>query len=260
MRRTRFIAAGALLAASLAVPCIFAQVSGPLPDAPHTTQTQVPQVPVPPIDKPGNKPAVQTITLDQALDLAKSNNPTLKANRYLILQNRAQEITANLRPNPTLGLDSQYLPFFSPDLATNSNYWENAVQWDAGVGYLFERGGKRQHRLDAAKTATAVTESQVADAERGILANVAQSFVAALLARSNYDFAMQLLESYKQTVALSEERQSAGAMSRNDLLKIQLQQLQFENDVSAARIAYVQALVSLRQLIGFDSVPADYSV
>jgi cobalt-zinc-cadmium efflux system outer membrane protein len=49
-------------------------------------------------------------------------------------------------------------------------------------------------------------------------------------------------------------------MSRNDLLKIQLQQLQFENDVSAARIAYAQALASLRQLIGFDSVPVHYEV
>jgi cobalt-zinc-cadmium efflux system outer membrane protein len=212
------------------------------------------------VDQTGNKPAVQTVTLEQALDLAKRNNPTLKANQYLVMQNRAQEITANLRPNPTFSADSQYLPFFSPDLATNSNYWENIVQWDAGVGYLFERGGKRQHRLDAARTTTAVTEAQIADMERLVMANVAQAFVAALLARSNLQFAHQVLDSYKQTVTLSTDRHSAGAMSRNDLLKIQLQQLQFENDVSAARIALVQSLTNLRQLMGFDSVAPDYEV
>ena len=42
------------------------------------------------------------ITLDQAIDLALAHNHSLKATRTLILQNQAQEITANLRPNPTL--------------------------------------------------------------------------------------------------------------------------------------------------------------
>ena len=53
------------------------------------------------------------ITLDQAIDLALAHNHALKATRTLILQNQAQEITANLRPNPTLDFDSQFLPIFS---------------------------------------------------------------------------------------------------------------------------------------------------
>ena len=36
-------------------------------------------------------------------------------------------------------------------------------------------------------------------------------------------------------------------MSEGDLLKIKLQMLQFQMDVSAARLARVQALASLRQ-------------
>ena len=46
------------------------------------------------------------ISLDQAIDLALTHNHSLQATRTLILQNQAQEITANLRPNPTLGADS----------------------------------------------------------------------------------------------------------------------------------------------------------
>lgn len=157
-------------------------------------------------------------------------------------------------------MDSQYLPLFSPSLFTDSDYWNNNVQFDTGVGYLFERGQKRQHRLEAAKAATAVTESQVADAERTVLASVAQAFVSALLARSNLDFTLNELDSYKKTVKISEDRQSAGAMSRNDLLKIQLQQLQFENDVTNAEIVREQSLASLRQYLGFNSVAADYQV
>ncbi|MGC2152734.1 MAG: hypothetical protein WA618_11860, partial [Terriglobales bacterium] len=54
------------------------------------------------------------ITLDEAIDLALAHNHSIKATRTMILQNQAQEITANLRPNPTLGADSQFVPFFSP--------------------------------------------------------------------------------------------------------------------------------------------------
>jgi cobalt-zinc-cadmium efflux system outer membrane protein len=194
------------------------------------------------------------------LDLAKQNNPALRANQTLISQNKAQEITANLRPNPVLSWDTQFLPLFSPSLWTDSNYWQTQAQYDVGIGYLFERGKKRQHRLDAAKTATSVTESQVSDAQRTTLAGAAQLFIAALLAKSNLEFAEGLRDSYKKTVTLSEERFKAGAISRNDLLKIQLQQLQFESDANAAHLAKVQALASLRQFLGFDSVPPDYDV
>src|SRR5271170_8374335 len=53
------------------------------------------------------------ISLDQAIDLALTHNHSLQATRTLVLQNQAQEITANLRPNPTLGADSQFIPIFN---------------------------------------------------------------------------------------------------------------------------------------------------
>src|SRR6202043_3311427 len=57
-----------------------------------------------------------------------------------------------------------------------------------------------------------------------------------------------------------EERYKGGAISEGDLLKIKLQMLQFQTDVSSAQLALVQALAALRQQIGYDAVPADYDV
>jgi cobalt-zinc-cadmium efflux system outer membrane protein len=199
------------------------------------------------------------ITIDQAIELAKKNNPALQAQRTLISQGREQEVTANLRPNPTLSWDAQFLPLFTPDL-WSSDYINSVAQFDVGIGYLFERGKKRQHRLQAAKDMTSVTEAQTEDLERTTVANTAQQFVAALLAQSNLDFAEHLLDSYQHTVSISQEQQKAGAISQADLLKIQLQMLQFQNDVATAKIALVQALNSLRELMGFDSVPRNYDV
>jgi len=213
------------------------------------------QAPTPPA--PQNPPA--RVTLDEAIDLALKHNHSLQAARTMILQNQALEITANLRPNPTLNGDTQFLPFFNPS-DFNDAYLDNNAQFDLGVGYLFERGKKRQHRLQAAKDQTAVTTAQVSDNERTLTFNVASQFIAALQAQSNVELADTDLKSFQQTVDLSEEQTKAGAKSEGDLLKIKLQLLQFQTDVSAARLARIQAMATLRQLLGYESVPENYEV
>jgi cobalt-zinc-cadmium efflux system outer membrane protein len=199
------------------------------------------------------------ISLDQAVDLALAHNHSIKATRTLILQNQAQEITANLRPNPTLGADSQFVPFFSPQDFSGENLNETQ-QFDIGIGYLFERGHKRQRRLQAARDQTAVTRAQVTDAERTLAFNVGQQFVSVLLAESTLQFALQNLKSFQQTVDISEAQLKAGYIGEGDYLKIKLQLLQFQTDVSSARLAKVQALVGLREFLGYNAVPADFDV
>src|SRR6202142_3572615 len=199
------------------------------------------------------------ISLDQAIDLALAHNHSIKATRTLVLQNQAQEITANLRPNPTLGVDTQFIPFFSPQDFSGDNLNETQ-QFDIGIGYLFERGHKRQRRLQAARDQTAVTRAQVTDAERTLTFNVGQQFVSVLLAESTLRFALQDLQSFQQTVDISETQLKAGYIGEGDYLKIKLQLLQFQIDVSSARLAKVQALVGLREFLGYNAVPIDFDV
>lgn len=197
------------------------------------------------------------ITLDQAIDLALKNSPTIKAVRTQIDQNKAQETTARLRPNPVLSWDAQFLPFFG-DFSTD-NLSQNS-QFDVGIGYLFERGGKRSARWQAARDQTNVTAAQVSDNERTLKFNVAQQFINVLLSKSTLEFALQDLKTFQNTVKINQDRFQAGAISKNDFLKIKVQLLQNETAVSTARLAKAQALVSLRQLIGYESVPRDYDV
>jgi outer membrane protein, heavy metal efflux system len=199
------------------------------------------------------------ISLDQAIDLALTHNHSIQATRTLILQNQAQEITANLRPNPTLGADSQFVPIFNPQYFSADNL-DQTQQFDIGIGYLFERGHKRPRRLQAARDQTEVTRAQVADAERTLAFSVGQQFVGVLLAESTLQFARQDLQSFQQTVDISEAQLKAGYIGEGDYLKIKLQLLQFQTDVSSARLARVQALVSLRELLGYNAVPANYDV
>src|SRR5579864_863171 len=199
------------------------------------------------------------ISLDEAINLALAHNHSIKANRSLIFQNQAQELTANLRPNPTFGADTQFVPFFSPQDFSGDNL-NQTQQFDIGIGYLFERGHKRQRRLQAARDQTAVTRAQVTDAERTLAFNVGQQFISVLLAESTLQFALEDLKGFQQTVDIGEAQLKAGYIGEGDYLKIKLQLLQFQTDVSSARLAKVQALVNLREFLGYDAVPAEYDV
>ena len=226
---------------------------------PSWTRGQDPQTPSAPPAQAATPAPTQRISLDDAIRLALQHNHALQAAHATILQNQAQEITANLRPNPVLSWDAQFLPIFEPDKFT-SDWLDNQAQFDVGISYLLEIGKKRQHRLRAAKDATEQTRWQVSDNERQVVFNVAQQFVAAVLAESTLAFAEEDLKSFQKTVDISEARRKAGDMSEVDLLKIKLQLLQFQTDVSQARIAKAQALAALRQLVGFESVPDAFDV
>ncbi len=199
------------------------------------------------------------IALDDAIRMALLHNHALQALRSTIQQSLAEEVTANLRPNPTLDLDAQFLPIFQPN-QFSSDYLDQQAQFDAGVGYLFERGKKRQHRLQAARDQTTVVRSQVSDSERQLIFNVGQQFIDVLLAESTLEFAQQDLDSFQKTVDIGKERFRVGDLSEGDFLKIKLQLLQFQTDVSTAKLAKLQSLAALRQLLGFESVPDDYDV
>jgi outer membrane protein, heavy metal efflux system len=199
------------------------------------------------------------ISLDDAIQMALAHNHALKAARTTIQQNEALETTANLRPNPVLTADAQFLPIFQAN-KFSADYINTTAQFDLGVSYLFERGKKRQHRLQAAQDATAQTRSLVADNERSLVFQVSSQFFSVQLAESTLDLADQDLKSFQNTVDISDSRYKAGDISEGDFLKIHLQLLQFQQDVSQARLARVQALVGLRQSLGYESVPEDFDV
>ncbi|MGB6192217.1 MAG: TolC family protein [Terracidiphilus sp.] len=217
------------------------------------------QSPPPQANTLAPKAGGHVITLSDAIQMALDHNHNLLAARTTIQQSQSEEVTANLRPNPVLIGDSQFLPVFQPS-QFSSDYIDNSAQFDLGVSYLFERGKKRQHRLQAAKDVTAQTRSLVADNERTLAFNVASQFIAVELAESALELANQDLKSFQNTVEIAEARYKAGDIGENDLLKMKLQLLQFQTDASQAQLARVQGLSDLRQLLGYESIAPEYDI
>ncbi len=207
------------------------------------------------------KGAVVRINLEKAIELALEHNHALQAARTTIQQSQAQETTANLRPNPVLSGDYNFVPVLSPSyFGTPASQVPLPQEGDASVAYNVELWHKRQARLTAAKDQTVVTRSAIADNERNLAFQVSAQFINVLLAESTLDFAQQDLKSFQHTVDVSAERYRAGDISQGDYLKIQLQLLQFQVDVSTAQLGRIQSQAALRQLVGFESVPNEFDV
>ena len=209
-----------------------------------------------------------SVTLDEAIQMALQHNHNMLAARTTIQQSEAEEITQNLRPNPTLFADWEYLPLGSPAKQnpgiyggqSTNDYLKNNTEGDIGLSYLIERGGKRHDRLQAQKDITAQTRSLVEDNGRGLTFQVATLFYNVQLAESSLELAEKDLKSFQQTVDISEHQYKAGGISENDYLMIKLQLLQFESDLEQAQLARVQSLSDLRQLLGYESVSQNYDV
>jgi len=180
------------------------------------------------------------LTLAQALALAEQQNPILQAQAQSIESQRAGEITAGLRPNPTFQNDTSS--------ATLGLYQE------------FEVGGKRRARLDSARLATSVSRTDFDDARRVLVFDVRQAFVGALLAGANVALARENLSSFQRALALNRTRLEQGASSRSDFLKIELQMLQFQTDLDDATLALRKAKATLRELLGAPNLPEEFEV
>jgi outer membrane protein, heavy metal efflux system len=187
--------------------------------------------------------------------IALAYNQSLRAQRLNIDQNRAEEITAALKPNPTFTTLVDTIPLFSPQMIRF-----NTQIYSESLAYTYERGGKREKRLSVAKDNTDVSAKNVTDNERQLRFQVVQAFISILLAKSVLQFAREDLANFSHQVDLNHDRLVAGDLSEGYYLKISLQKLQFQQDVSSAELSQVQARATLRQLLGYQSVADDFDV
>ena len=193
--------------------------------------------------------------MEDAVRIALQYNQALRAQRLNVDQSKASEITASLKPNPFLGNLVDTIPIFSPQTIRPSTQI-----YEETLSYTVERGGKREKRVVVAKDNTDVAAKTVTDNERQLRFQVVQAFINVLLAKSVLQLAQDDLANFSQELDLNRARLAAGDLAEGDYLKLSLQKLQFEQDVSAAQLSLVQAKATLRQQLGYESVADGYDV
>lgn len=204
-------------------------------------------------------PPARSISLDDAVRLALEHNHALRAERLNVDLSKADRITAGLKPNPVVTSTNGDFQVFSPSKLTADNI-ENNGSYVESLSYLFERGGKRRKRIAVAEDTTEVTTRVTRDAERQLRFQTAQGFIGVLLAKSNVEFAQQDLDNFRRIEDVNRQRLAAGDLAEAEFYKIQLQRLQFEQDLTSAQAALAQAKAALRQSVGFEALAEDFDV
>jgi outer membrane protein, heavy metal efflux system len=201
----------------------------------------------------GAASAQQVLTWEQVRDRFEQNNPTLLAYKLTIEESKAQEISAFLRPNPNLGLLAD-----GTQIVPNHGVWQPfAGTFESpSISYLVERRNKRHLRLESAKKDTLIAESDYADEERTLLFSLRSAFVSTLQAKAVLQLATDNLAYYDKVLKLSEDRLSAGDISRIDLDRLELQRVQYQSDVQTAEVNLRTAKIQLLTLLN-DRTPIE---
>ncbi len=201
------------------------------------------------------------LTLQRATDLLIANNLAVIAARFNVDILRAQRIAAGLKPRPTLTFSATQfaLPevFRNPRNLIHSNTLSAAnTTYLVEVDQLFERGNKRNLRISQADANTRAAEAQVKDALRQQLFQLRQAFLTAVLARDNLRVAKENLNHFNQTERILFAQVREGYAAGVDLKRVQLQELQFQSDVTSAEQSYEQSVRDVLNLIGKGDAPS----
>ena len=138
------------------------------------------------------------LTWDQVKARFESANPTLRAGQLNIAESKASEITAFLRPNPSMTFAMDQFQFFNGNPYRPFGFLLPYVAFD----YLHERQHKRELRLESAQKATSIAESQQLDLERTMLFTLRSAFVQTLQAKQLLIQAQENLDYFNKELAI----------------------------------------------------------
>jgi cobalt-zinc-cadmium efflux system outer membrane protein len=182
---------------------------------------------------------------EQVETMFRAGNPTLLAGRTTVEESKAQEITAFLRPNPSLTATVDQIDPFTGNPYRPFGFALPYVAFD----YLHERQNKRQLRLESAQKGTAIAQSQQLDLERTLLFNLRTAFVQTLQAKALLENARENLAYYERELGINNDRLKAGDISRLDYNRLLLQRVQYESDFENAQVSLRTAKITLLTLL-----------
>jgi outer membrane protein, heavy metal efflux system len=197
--------------------------------------------------------AQQSLSWEQVKAKFETNNPSLKAAGLSVDEARAQEITAYLRPNPQFTLSQD-----GTQIAPNNGVWRplTGTYVVPTVSYLHERDHKRELRLDNAKEATLIAESQQEDLKRTLEFTLRTAFVNTLQAKSILELAKADLEYYDHIIQIGQDRLNAGDIAQIDLDRTILLRVQYETEIQSATVNLRTAKIQMLQLLN-DHTPVE---
>lgn len=197
---------------------------------------------------PGQGQEPFSLTLPQALELARTQNPELQAARQNIAIARGRLVRARYlnQFNPELGGSAARRSF--AELPGGSN------DYDITLSQELEVAGQRGKRIDEAETNQAKVTQQVSDVERRILAQVKDAFYRALYLKRRLKLFREVETLNRKLQSIAGARFQAGDIAKMEVNVAEVRLGQSRKDTIVAERDYRNALQALERLVGLEPV------
>lgn len=192
---------------------------------------------------------VERLTLPQARALLIERNRELQVARHTSASAEADVTIANARPNPALNIGAARIGGArDPTAGPLPKRIDTAV----GVTQLFERGGKREIRTEAARYSANAARSEQFDVERQQRVNLESAYYDLVLAQEKQAIASETAGLFGKTIEAASRRVDAGDLSRADLARLNVDALRAQNELQNVRLEEEKARYALAYIIGLE--------
>ena len=217
------------------------------------------------VNPSATQPSFTSVTLDEAIARARTNEPTFVAAVAASKNAALDKSIARAALLPSVAYNNQYLytqPSHCPETnkicVANSGTTtapvrfiaNNAVHEYISQGSVTETIGAQQfNALSRASASLAVANAELEVARRGLVASVAGLFYGLSVSDRKVAVAQRAADEAKSLTTLTQQRENAREVAHADVVKAQLQQQQRDRDLADARLSAEKSRLELAVLL-----------
>ena len=200
---------------------------------------------------PGAAPlnsSLEQLTLRQAEIFFAARNREVQLGQRLVEGAQADRLSAAQRPNPNMSINASPL---NPHTGLGAgDLRDKQIGTTIGVQRLFERGGKRELRMEAADHNITASRGDYADIQRQQKVALYAAYYDLVAAQERLSIATQTAGLFQKTIDAVELRLKAGDIARSEVARIRVDALRAQNDARAAQAERQKAQTMLAYVIG----------
>jgi outer membrane protein, heavy metal efflux system len=195
------------------------------------------------------KVQARDLTLAEAESLLVRNNRELQAARRATESAEAQRVIAGARPNATLSVNTTSISNNTGSGSLSQRQIDTVLRIDQP----FERGGKRELRLDAAAGLQRAARHDYLDVLRQHLALLQSAYYDLKLAQDKAQTLAENAELFSGTLSAAERRLKAGDLAPADVAKVQVDYERAQIDARSAQAELTRAQIALAYLLALET-------
>jgi outer membrane protein TolC len=196
-----------------------------------------------------------TLTLQDALQRAKANNPQFQATLTDFALAREDRVQSRAALLPNVNYNMEYLYTQGNGLHSNQPIFiaNNAVHEYIAQGNVHQEFSPRvfaEYRRTGAAQALAHARAEVA--ARGLVVTVVQAYYAHVVAQRKYATTQQAVSEAQRFLDISEKLERGGEVAHSDVIKADIQYQQRQRDLQEAQLEMSKSHVQLAVLLFSD--------